>query len=438
MRKNLLLAFNLFLAFGTFSQNKGIDFYSNSFDDAVELSKQTNKPLFVDFSTSWCGPCKKMENFVFTDSVVGAYYNQHFICLKYDAERGEGKTLKNRYEVNAYPTLLYLSPEQEVVSRHTGFRSSEDFIKMGSQVLNNESSYLSTMAAFENNNTGIVTPLVLDEFLNSIDLVQRDSVLIKYFDQIIESKWKDAQYFGLIESHSYSIFSPLSEFVLDNRQEFSEMYGKSRIDKFISGQMSIAFGSPSELYGRDYVDNLSLEEIKELIFIKFLKIDPVLAKKNKLDDEIGTIRRELTIHYKKSELWDRFVSSTLVYKNEFFHLDQEWYNYPNVWSLLAQNLIPRDLDKKHFIRISLENMKLRVNKDDYDEFARILCQITVENFIQGANNSKNSKKELSYALKVLSEQYGVSKVWAETFLSNIDEKDKKIESYKQELIKNAV
>ena len=51
-------------------------------------TKSNNKLFFVDFSTSWCGWCKKMDRETFTDPVVVAILNKYYIPVKFDAEGG--------------------------------------------------------------------------------------------------------------------------------------------------------------------------------------------------------------------------------------------------------------------------------------------------------------------------------------------------------------
>lgn len=52
--------------------------------------------------TSWCGPCKQMAQTTFVDPEVAVFFNEKFINVKVDMEKGEGKELKDRYHVKAY------------------------------------------------------------------------------------------------------------------------------------------------------------------------------------------------------------------------------------------------------------------------------------------------------------------------------------------------
>ena len=57
----------------------------------MEQASQTDmgknkKMFFIDFSTSWCGWCKKMDRDTFSDPVVSAILNKYYIPVHFDAE----------------------------------------------------------------------------------------------------------------------------------------------------------------------------------------------------------------------------------------------------------------------------------------------------------------------------------------------------------------
>lgn len=49
-------------------------------------SSQTQKLYFIDFYTSWCGWCKKMDAETFTDPTVAKILTKYYIPVKFDAE----------------------------------------------------------------------------------------------------------------------------------------------------------------------------------------------------------------------------------------------------------------------------------------------------------------------------------------------------------------
>ena len=48
--------------------------------------KGNTKLFFIDFYTSWCGWCKKMDRSTFTNSTVAKILNTYYILVKFDAE----------------------------------------------------------------------------------------------------------------------------------------------------------------------------------------------------------------------------------------------------------------------------------------------------------------------------------------------------------------
>ena len=58
--------------------------------EAIARAEAEDKLIFVDFYTSWCLPCKLMDEDVFTDRALGDFMNERFVSLKIDAEAGNG------------------------------------------------------------------------------------------------------------------------------------------------------------------------------------------------------------------------------------------------------------------------------------------------------------------------------------------------------------
>lgn len=133
MKKSLLFLLGCLLA-GYAVLAQGIVFQKGSWEEMIARAKQENKVLFVDFYTSWCGPCKMMEKEVFSNKKVGDYYNQNFICCQIDGEKGEGPALTKKYKITAFPTFLYLNGEGQVVYRFSGARNSKEFLEEAERV----------------------------------------------------------------------------------------------------------------------------------------------------------------------------------------------------------------------------------------------------------------------------------------------------------------
>lgn len=101
----------------------------------IEDGKEGKKMVFLDCYTSWCGPCKSLAKYVFTNDTVADFYNKQFICVQMDMEKGEGPELAKRYEVGAYPTLLYIDARGELKHCVTGYMKPAVLIKSGEKAL---------------------------------------------------------------------------------------------------------------------------------------------------------------------------------------------------------------------------------------------------------------------------------------------------------------
>lgn len=137
--KHTVVIFMLALACaGAFAQtapNSGISFFHGSWNEALAEAKKQNKLIFVDVYAEWCGPCKAMAMNTFTNTEVGNFYNKNFINYKLDAEKGEGPGLAARWEVSAYPTLVYVNAVGDVVFRAMGSMPPADLLDMGQKAL---------------------------------------------------------------------------------------------------------------------------------------------------------------------------------------------------------------------------------------------------------------------------------------------------------------
>lgn len=108
---------------------------TTSFESVLQKSKAQHKPVFVDFYTTWCMPCKLMDEEVFSKKISADYLNKYFICYKVDAERGKGPDLAAIYEVNAYPTTLFLDDKGVVLVRKEGATMHTELTKLGNEAI---------------------------------------------------------------------------------------------------------------------------------------------------------------------------------------------------------------------------------------------------------------------------------------------------------------
>ncbi len=86
---------------------------------AFAKAKKQGKRVFIDFYTTWCGPCKTMDRSVFPR--MGRYpeWNK-LIHLKIDAENEKMVSLVRKFKIEAYPTMIVASPDRKQLLRIEG------------------------------------------------------------------------------------------------------------------------------------------------------------------------------------------------------------------------------------------------------------------------------------------------------------------------------
>ncbi len=104
-----------------------------SFDDALVAAEKANTVVFVDFFTTWCGPCKKLDRVTWKDEAVQAWLTANTVPVKIDAQ--EEPKLTERFGVEAFPTLLLIDPDGVECGRIVGYLDPEEFITAAREAL---------------------------------------------------------------------------------------------------------------------------------------------------------------------------------------------------------------------------------------------------------------------------------------------------------------
>ena len=93
-------------------KEQGTVFYDITLEEALEKAKAEGKHVLLNFHTSTCVPCKKMEKEVFPTPECGEYINKHFVPIVIDGEDdGIGTEHAKYYQVFIFPSYLILSSD---------------------------------------------------------------------------------------------------------------------------------------------------------------------------------------------------------------------------------------------------------------------------------------------------------------------------------------
>ena len=88
-------------------------------NDILEFGEPQPMPIVVDFSASWCGPCRQMHPIF--DKLAKKYHGKvQFIYVDID----KAPQLAKQYGVEAVPTLLFVNKKGEI-DGNIGFMSED-------------------------------------------------------------------------------------------------------------------------------------------------------------------------------------------------------------------------------------------------------------------------------------------------------------------------
>jgi thioredoxin-related protein len=129
-----------------------------SLDEAQEQQKSVAKPMMLFFYTDWCRFCKEMEKTTFSNEQIGSYINQHFYCVRINAEG---------YDSLTWNDTLYTNPGGQE-------RSTHDFAR---KMLGHRLTYPTTMFLNQQFQFRFVVP-------GLVDIVKIEPMLVYVLEQV--------------------------------------------------------------------------------------------------------------------------------------------------------------------------------------------------------------------------------------------------------------
>lgn len=115
-----------------FNGDDGIDWYG--YEEGVQIAKNNNKHVLIDFYTDWCIYCKDMDENTYSDQRV-IEKAKEFVCVKVDGDARQD--LVARYGITGYPTTVFLDHLENEINRVSGYVPPEYFLEDMDSVLNN-------------------------------------------------------------------------------------------------------------------------------------------------------------------------------------------------------------------------------------------------------------------------------------------------------------
>lgn len=231
----------LFFTLTGFTQDTGIRFEHTNWEKVREKAANEKKLIFADFFTEWCGPCLAMAEDVFPLREVGDFYNTHFVNVKVDAEKGEGKTLREKYKVVSYPTFLFIDPQTgEVVHRSSSRQEAETFLFTGKSAVTPElrSFYLEKEYTLGNRDRQL-----LKNYLNYLASVYQHEKVTKLAGEYValpDFSLQNPTDWEVFVRHIRGTENPQFREVTAQREKYIGLYGQDEVDRKLYNEFNLS------------------------------------------------------------------------------------------------------------------------------------------------------------------------------------------------------
>ena len=220
------------LPLSSFAQ--GVDFKELTMQEALALAGKEKKMIFIDFYTTWCGPCKMMSSEVFTQEQVGTYFNRVFVNMKVDAEKGEGVELAKKYQVRAYPTFVVLRADGTEVYRTSGARPAEEFIDKIRKGIDPKWSPEGLARRYKK---GERTPELVNEYallqMETGNIELGNQVIREYFNKLSDKKRVKPENLFLYTRYALNYRDPKADYMFAHKDRFVKENGREEVESLL-------------------------------------------------------------------------------------------------------------------------------------------------------------------------------------------------------------
>lgn len=229
----LLVTFSLWAS----PVNDGLTFIEvaseSEWNSVLKQAETKNKLIFIDAYTDWCVYCHKLDKEVYSKAEVKSYFEQHFINVKFDAEAEFGSKLAAYFEINSYPTLLYVTSESKIFDRIEGFVPVKDLMAVGEQALADWSKIPSLKAKSER---GIITQKEQQELifiLQRIEPLEAQEIAKDYLEDLATDDYLTKNHFFVIKTYGTMVGSKYYQYMRAHRDLVIKKLGQSELENYM-------------------------------------------------------------------------------------------------------------------------------------------------------------------------------------------------------------
>ncbi len=199
----------------------GVQFITvTSWQQALDLAKAQNKPIFLDAYTDWCGWCKVMDRETFSDPEVAAVMNAAFVNVKMEMETGEGVDVAMKYRITGFPTFMVFAVDGTPTFRTFGYQPPKDWLATLADM--QDASKRRTMA-------GVTPSITLPwpdwhraSFVKGKERRFPDTALVRSWFRSQPDKFNEVS-FGVLLRHDMG--EEIEQWALANEAQYRRLYG---------------------------------------------------------------------------------------------------------------------------------------------------------------------------------------------------------------------
>ena len=104
---------------------------AKTYSEALKMSKEHNRPIFLFFGAHWCHWCQQMRNGTLSDSEVKNKLATEYIVYFVDTDKH--RNLARKFKISGIPVSMIISEDEKEVAKHSGAMSKQDFMNFLSE-----------------------------------------------------------------------------------------------------------------------------------------------------------------------------------------------------------------------------------------------------------------------------------------------------------------
>jgi thioredoxin 1 len=107
---------------------KNVSFFDGSLQSAKSKAASEGKPFFIDFTASWCMPCRWMTETTYKDAKLANYIEDNYVAVKIDIDDFDGFALKEQYNIKYLPSILIFTAKGKLLAQYEESLTASKFL----------------------------------------------------------------------------------------------------------------------------------------------------------------------------------------------------------------------------------------------------------------------------------------------------------------------